>query len=84
MRDDGADEKEILNKLGADSKANPEKHRGSLKVLFSYLEYVGLIKRNEKSNKIVASQLIPKESFTNEAINAKQMCPIMHMVWKIH
>lgn len=72
MRDEGADEQEILNKLGADAKANPEKHRGSLRVLLNYLEYVGLIKRDDKTKKILASQLIPKEISTNEATNEKQ------------
>lgn len=69
MREEGAAEKEILNKLGADSKANPEKHMGSLKILLNYLEYVGLVKRDEKTNKIKMSiDLAPQESSTKELI----------------
>ncbi len=69
MREDGADEKEILNKLGADSKANPEKHLGSLKILLNYLEYTGLVKRDEKTNKVkMALELITQELPTKELI----------------
>lgn len=73
MREDGADEREILNKLGADSKADPERgHIRSLKILLKYLEYVGFIKRDEKTNKIkMALELIPKESSTVEPITEK-------------
>jgi len=63
MQEDGIEEIEILNKLGVDSKADREKHMGSLKLLLDYLEYVELITRDEKTNKIKMSlELSPPES----------------------
>lgn len=65
MREEGANEREILNKLGADSKADPEKHIAPLRVLIRYLEYIGFIKRDEKTNKIkMALESIPNELST--------------------
>ncbi len=69
MREDGANEREVLNKLGADSKADPEKHIAPLKVLVKYLEYVGFIKRDETTNKIkMALELVPQESAATEEL----------------
>jgi hypothetical protein len=76
MREDGANEEDILNKLGADSKASPEKHIGSLKILLKYIEYVGLVKRDEKTNKIkMAAEFTLKESSTKEPITEKAAVP---------
>ncbi|MCZ7399152.1 MAG: hypothetical protein O8C62_05630 [Candidatus Methanoperedens sp.] len=76
IREDGADEREILNKLGSESKADPERgHIDSLKILLKYLEYVGLVKLDEKTKKIkmaleFTSQEPPgKELITGETQN---------------
>jgi len=70
MREDGAGEKEILSKLGADSNADPVKHTMSLKILIKYLEYVGLVKRDDETDKIEMNlEVTPKEPSTSESIN---------------
>ena len=70
MRDKGVQEREILNKLGTDSKADPERHMGSLKILIKYLEYVRLIKIDEKTNRISAFE--PQQSSVIEEITEEE------------
>lgn len=73
IQENGTEENDLLNKLGADSKANRDKHIGSLKILISYLEYVGLVKRDEKTNKIkMALELMPKEPSPTRLVNEEK------------
>lgn len=62
-------EKELLGKLGIDSRADPEKHLPSLKVIVEYLKYVELIR--EEDGTITYGKFGLKEKPTQE-INIPQ------------
>lgn len=73
IQENGTEENDLLNKLGADSNANRDKHMGSLKILISYLENVGLVKRDEKTNKIkMALGLMPEETSPTNPVNEEK------------
>lgn len=41
---------DLISELGHEARADPTKHRGSLVVLTDYLNYTGLIKKDDKGN----------------------------------